>query len=165
MAKDEDPHEETLQAALNYSANRSRGRAAEHREIILVLSQERITQCEISAFLKKRGIRIHQTTISYYLRKHPPTDAEVARIKGMLAAQPAMRRDQEPGQEVRQPPAPHKSSQQDVETPEDVARRKRREELLARARERRRPEPEEEDTTDYSFLKVQGRPFRIKPDA
>jgi hypothetical protein len=123
-----------LAAALAEPDQLSRHAVANHREVILVLVQKNFTQVQIAQFLHKKGVSVHRAAIGRYLQQHPPTQAEVARIKEMLAARPAMRRDHEPGQEVRQPPAPHKSSQQDAETPEDAARRKRREEMLARAR-------------------------------
>jgi len=151
-----------LAAALAEPDRLSRHAVANHREVILVLLQKNFTQVQIAQFLHKKGVSVHRAAIGRYLQKHPPTEAEVARIKEMLAAKPAMRRDQEPGQEVRQSPTHHKSLEQNAETPDDAARRKRREELLARARKKPRPEPEE-DKTDYSFLDVQNRPFRIRP--
>jgi hypothetical protein len=155
-----------LVSALSEPDRLSRHAVANHREVILVLLQKNFTQVQIAQFLHKNGVSVHRAAIGRYMQKHPPTQAEVARIKEMLAAKPTARRDQEPGRAVRQPPAPHKSSQRDAETPEEAASRKRREEILARARKNcPPPQPEEEDTTDYSFLDVQGRPFRIKPDA
>jgi hypothetical protein len=159
--------QEVAAAAITMQSRESRAKAADYREAILILRLKSFSQERIAAFLSAEGVKISQPAVSTYLRKHPPTEAEVARIKEMLAAQPAMRCDPEPGREIRQLPAPHKSSQQqDAETPEEAASRKRREELLARARKNCPPpatQPEEEDTTDYSFLDVKNRPFRIRP--
>jgi hypothetical protein len=99
----------------------SRHAVPNHREVILLLLQRKFTQTQIAEFLRKNGVKVHPPAICRYLKKHPPTEAEVARIKEMLAAQPAMRRYQEPGREVRQSPTQHKSSQQqDAETPEEA---------------------------------------------
>lgn len=130
-----------LQDAVALPKKPSRHKAAEYREVILVLAQKNLGHREISAFLEERGIRIHQTAISRYLRKHPPTQEEVDRT-GTLPGRPI--------------PGPIDKSADDAE------RKRKREELLARARKQRRVEPEEDDT-DYSFLDVRGRPFRIRP--
>ena len=128
-------HEETLNAAIALPARASRHKAAEHREIILVLAHKKLGHRAIAAFLKERGILVHQTAISRYLRMHPPTEAEQRKIADILVAQAGA-------------------------TVSDTDRRRRREELLAPARKVR---TEPEDKTDYSFLKVQGRPFTIRP--
>ena len=114
----------------------SRLKAADYREAILILLAKNFSHEEIARFLRNVGVDINQTAISRYLRTHPPTETEQQNVASM-------------------PP------EQDGATANYAERRRKREELLAAARKERGTEPEEDDT-DYSFLNVQGRPFRIR---
>ncbi len=131
------PPERVTASALAAADRTSRAKAVDYREAILILLLKNFSQDRIAEFLRGEGVKISQSAISTYLQKHPPTDAEVARLRQKLA-------------------------EQDGAKTSDAERHQKREKFVARVREERRTELEKDDT-DYSFLDVQGRPFRIRP--
>jgi hypothetical protein len=137
MAKKEvSSPQQVTKAAHAAPRRRSRLKAADYREAILILLGKNFSHEEIARFLRNEGVEINQTAISRYLRTHPPTETERRNVVSM-------------------PP------EQDSAITSDAERRQKPEQLVARVRKERPTEPE--DDTDYSFLNVQGRPFRIRP--
>ncbi len=72
-------------AALELPSEGSRAKAADYREGILILLHKKFSHERIAQFLRAEGVKISQTAISSYLRKHSPTDAELTCIRRMLA--------------------------------------------------------------------------------
>jgi hypothetical protein len=120
-------------------------KAEPYREIILVLLQRKLSHKKIARFLRNQGVSIHQTAISKYLRAHPPTDEELERAVQLLVRKP-------------QPISPSEK----IVSSEGKAMTAPRSSKPASGGRRSRP-VDIEDGIDYSFLNVEGRPFRIRP--
>jgi IS30 family transposase len=131
--------EELIKAALALPAQPSHIKAADYREIILLLLQKHISHERIAGFLREHGVSIHQSAISRYVRKHPPTEAELTRIKTLIT-----------GQSPASVPRQQSSAER---TPASESRG-----IIGKSQRK----PEEDDGIDYSFLNMEGRPFTIK---
>lgn len=124
-------------AALAQPPKLSKHAVAKYRDAILLLQAKGFSQVEITQFLRSNGLTVHRAAIGRYLQQHPPTDDESARIAELL-------KEQHLPAPVGAAPRPAESKQRKVSTPSASAR------------------TDSDDGIDYSFLRVQGRPFRIK---